>query len=94
MLMNILSLFQSVVQAGACLHTQDKTLKTPLMCAAEYGHLAILKMLTTAGARLDDRVGCCCGNLQFLFCAHVCMYVLFDALVHLGWGGVRGDEEW
>lgn len=43
-------------QAGAAIHVPDKTLKTPLMCAAELGHLAILKLLADAGARLDDRV--------------------------------------
>ncbi|XP_070176333.1 uncharacterized protein [Littorina saxatilis] len=50
-----LALVYLLVQAGACLHTPDKTLKTPLMCAAEYGYLGILKMLSKAGARLDDR---------------------------------------
>ncbi|KAK7504462.1 hypothetical protein BaRGS_00004328 [Batillaria attramentaria] len=44
-----------LVQAGAVVHTPDKTLKTPLMCASEYGHLAIMKYLVAAGARLDDR---------------------------------------
>jgi ankyrin repeat protein len=44
------------LQAGAGIHTTDKSLKTPLMVAAEYGHLHVLKMLVTSGARLHDKV--------------------------------------
>ncbi|KAL8562887.1 hypothetical protein ACOMHN_004579 [Nucella lapillus] len=50
-----LGLVYMLVQAGACLHTPDKSLKTPLMCAAEYGYLAIFQFLAKAGARLQDR---------------------------------------
>lgn len=44
------------LQSGAAIHTPDKSLKTPLMVAAECGYLSIMKLLVTAGARLDDRV--------------------------------------
>ena len=49
-------LFISVVQAGASPHLQDKSLRTPLMFAAENNHPQVVKYLLKVGAVINSKV--------------------------------------
>ncbi len=43
-------------QAGAVCHAQDDNLRTPLMNAAEQGHVPLLQILSRTGVPLDGKV--------------------------------------
>lgn len=51
-------------QFGGEIHAQDKNLRTPMMCAAENGHIDIVRFLLNAGAKVEDRV---CTNMILIF---------------------------
>ncbi|XP_046584142.1 uncharacterized protein LOC124291244 [Haliotis rubra] len=50
-----LAIVHVLVQAGAATHLKDKTLKTPLMMAAEHNKPNVVQYLMKVGARVDDR---------------------------------------
>ncbi|KAK6195050.1 hypothetical protein SNE40_000564 [Patella caerulea] len=50
-----LAIVHILVQCGAVVHIQDKTLRTPLMCATENDNKSIIQYLVNAGASVDDR---------------------------------------
>ncbi|XP_046344023.1 histone-lysine N-methyltransferase EHMT2-like isoform X4 [Haliotis rufescens] len=50
-----LAIVHILIQAGAANHMKDKTLKTPLMMAAEHNKPNVVQYLMKVGARVDDR---------------------------------------
>ncbi|XP_055959089.1 probable serine/threonine-protein kinase nek3 [Patella vulgata] len=50
-----LAIVHILVQCGAVVHIQDKTLRTPLMCATENDNKSIIQYLVNAGASVDER---------------------------------------
>ena len=57
-------------QAGASPHLQDKTLRTPLMFAAENNFPQVVKYLLKAGAVINSKVGhwlgFCCACFEYV----------------------------